>query len=342
MNVVIIGASGIGKHHAKWFHLEGCHVTAFSGTSDASCRKTGQTLTDLFGFQGRTYTDYRRMLDFEKPDIVCICSPNEVHLEQTRYALEIDSHVYCEKPVAWPDLATCKLSSHPPSESPEVTHPILRQTLDETRSVVALADQRNLLFGMNAQYVASREAYQTIYEKHNGPMDDIESFYFLLESKGVSGNYSSYEGIWIDMAPHALSQIIALMPPGNLDMSHMDCRVKEDNTVARFRYGSGSIEAKVSKNAESDMKRKFGVNGFLVDYYGQPDDQGVYWAFLRHGDDIIKTVDFMQLSVRRYIKSVRSGGTTPFVDGHAAVKNLEMSMIILEHAHADNRLTLKE
>ncbi len=337
MKVVIVGASGVGKHHAKWFHLEGCHVAAFSGTSDARCQKTGQTLKDLFGFQGNAYTDYRRMLDLEKPDIVCICSPNEAHLEQTLYALEAGSHVYCEKPIAWPDLASYTLSSHPPSGSPEVTHPILRKTLDETRSVVALADQYKRVFGVNAQYVAAREVYQAIYEKHNGPMDHIESFYFLLESKGISGNNSSFEGIWIDMAPHVLSQIIALMPPGNLDMSHIDCRVAEDNTVARFKYGAGSIEAILSKNAESDMKRKFGVNGFLVDYFGQPDDQGVYRAVLRHGDDIVKTVDFMQLSVRRFIKAVRTGDTTPLVDGRAALKNLEMSMIILEHAHTDNR-----
>ena len=335
MNVAIIGASGIGKHHAKWFHLEGCDVVAFSGTSDLSCRKTEQTLHDLFGFRGRGYTDYRRMLDTESVDIVCICSPNEAHLEQARYALETDLHVYCEKPVVWPDPESYTLSSHPPSGSPEVTHPVLRQTLDDTRSVVALADQRNRVFGMNAQYVAAREAYQSIYEKHNGPMDDIESFYFLLESKGISGRYSSYEGIWIDMSPHALSQVIAWMPPGDLDMSQIDCRVTEDTTTARFRYGAASIEAGLGKNVDSGMSRKFGVNGFLVDYYGQPDNKGVYRAFLRHGDDIVKSVDFMQLSVRRFIETVRTGNTTPLVDGHAAVKNLEMSMIILEHSNKE-------
>ena len=31
--VAVIGAKGIGRHHAKWWHTEGVEVCAFAGTS---------------------------------------------------------------------------------------------------------------------------------------------------------------------------------------------------------------------------------------------------------------------------------------------------------------------
>ena len=36
----VIGASGVGKHHAKWFHALGCEVVAFAGTSAQSVAAT--------------------------------------------------------------------------------------------------------------------------------------------------------------------------------------------------------------------------------------------------------------------------------------------------------------
>ena len=53
LRAAVIGARGIGKHHAKWLHYEGCDVVAFVGTSDETVIKTGEILRDLFGFEGR-------------------------------------------------------------------------------------------------------------------------------------------------------------------------------------------------------------------------------------------------------------------------------------------------
>lgn len=79
MKLAICGASGIGKHHAKWFKHEGAEVVAFLGQSNEKNRLTSKTLTDLMGFNGRSYTAIDTMLSTERPDAVVICTPPETH-----------------------------------------------------------------------------------------------------------------------------------------------------------------------------------------------------------------------------------------------------------------------
>ena len=48
----------------------------------------------------RYYTDYKMMLEQEKPDSVHICLPHYLHAPVSIYALEHGCHVLCEKPMA--------------------------------------------------------------------------------------------------------------------------------------------------------------------------------------------------------------------------------------------------
>lgn len=330
MNVSIIGASGIGKQHAKWFQAEGCQISAFSGTTDDSCRRTRKRLAEAIGFRGSTYTDSQQMIDEESPDIVCVASPQELHLEQVRYALEAGCHVYCEKPFVWPRPGTYSAFSEAAPAPGGVSDSVLLDLIASAHVLVDYAIDNQLVLAMNAQYVAARESYRLLYERERGPIGEIQEFYFLLESKGLSGRYGSNEGIWIDMAPHALSQIIDWIPDGTLDVSSIKCSVALHRTVARFRYGGAEIDAEMGKSVDSGMNRQFGINGFIVDYFGKADDHGVYRAFLKHGNDTVDSEDYMQLSVRQFIRAIQTGTTEPYVNGRAAVKNLEASMVILE------------
>lgn len=55
---------------------------------------------DKWDVPGR-YTDYREMLEKEKPDIISVCTWNDTHLEIVRAAVEAGARaVFCEKPVA--------------------------------------------------------------------------------------------------------------------------------------------------------------------------------------------------------------------------------------------------
>jgi D-apiose dehydrogenase len=48
----------------------------------------------------RHYTDYREMIEKEKPDFIDIITPPETHLEMTKFAAERNIHVICQKPLA--------------------------------------------------------------------------------------------------------------------------------------------------------------------------------------------------------------------------------------------------
>lgn len=331
MTVGIIGASGIGKHHAKWFTLAGCRIVAITGTTLDSLAKTSPILKKLCGFSGRGYTDYREMLDKESLDIVCVCSPPDAHLKQLRDALSSGCHVYCEKPVTWvsPDLLRTPLPSCPDPGSRALFHPALRTLLEETRAALALVKQ-DRVFGVNAQYVAAQETFRRLYETHRGPLDTIDSVFFLLESKGISGRYNSFEGIWIDMAPHAISQTIRWIPDGTLTPASVVCEIREERTTAAFRYGPCAVEVGLGKNMVSTPKRQFGVNGFIVDYEGRADENGVYRTFLTYENHTLQMDDLMQSSIQQFLTAITTPGARPFVGSEEALKNLELNMMILE------------
>ena len=51
MKVAIAGASGIGRHHAKWYNMAGCEIVGFWGRSEESCSETEKVLKELFGIR---------------------------------------------------------------------------------------------------------------------------------------------------------------------------------------------------------------------------------------------------------------------------------------------------
>ncbi len=57
-------------------------------------------MTRRCGFEPRCYADYLEMLDREKPDLVAVDGPFELHAAMTVEALNRGIHVFCEKPVA--------------------------------------------------------------------------------------------------------------------------------------------------------------------------------------------------------------------------------------------------
>lgn len=52
-----------------------------------------------FGGKLNTYTDYRELLEKEKPDVVTIGTPDHWHVPIAIAALKSGAHVYCEKPL---------------------------------------------------------------------------------------------------------------------------------------------------------------------------------------------------------------------------------------------------
>ncbi|WP_162909379.1 Gfo/Idh/MocA family protein [Aggregatilinea lenta] len=96
LRVALVGTGfGARVQLPAFMGLAGTSVAALCGRS---AEKT-QRIADEHGVPG-AYTDYRRMLDEVKPDIVSIVTPPVLHAEMTLAAFEAGAHVLCEKPLA--------------------------------------------------------------------------------------------------------------------------------------------------------------------------------------------------------------------------------------------------
>ncbi len=95
LRAAVIGLGGISAAHlGGWAKAEGVDVIAGADVNEEAVKSA----VDTHGLAG--YTDWERMLDEEKPDLVSVCTPPFLHREMASAALERGIHVMCEKPMA--------------------------------------------------------------------------------------------------------------------------------------------------------------------------------------------------------------------------------------------------
>ena len=315
LRVAIAGASGIGKHHAKWFDRVGAQVVGFLGRSRESAAATERVLRDIFPFSVQGYWDLDQLLTEEAPDVVDVCLPNEAHFDCVKCALERGCHVLCEKPLVW----------H--SDGAE-------QTLMQARALVDLARQTNLHLGVCTQYAAVLPYYRQLYETR-GPLTTIESFYAEMETLARGRRRSAAE-VWIDMAPHPLSMLLAWMPDGVIESDSLQVASGSGEVRASFSFadatGSCRCEIIVRDLHDGQPLRRFGVNGFLVDSTGRSAPDGTYCSVLSTGESELVGNDFMSLLIARFADAAVQPKLTPLVSGEVGLRNLELQLQILQNA----------
>ena len=316
LRVAIAGASGIGKHHAKWFHRAGAQVVGFLGRCRESAAATKRVLGDIFPFSGQGYWDLDRLLSEEAPDVVDVCLPNEAHFDCVKCALERGCHVLCEKPLVW----------H--ADGAE-------QTLMQARALVDLARQTNLHLGVCTQYAASLPNYRQLYEEVRGSVATIESFYAEMETL-ARGRRRSVAEVWIDMAPHPLSMLLAWMPGGVIEPASLQVASESGEVRARFSFadaaGSCRCEIIVRDLYAGQPLRRFGVNGFLVDCAGRSAPDGTYCSVLSTGESELVGDDFMSLLIAQFADAAVQPELAPLVSGEVGLRNLELQLQILQNA----------
>ena len=91
----IIGCSSIfPMHAASILNDENAVLVAVCDIDEVRAKKKAQECDCAF------YTDYKDMIEKEKPDCVHICLLHYLHAPVSIYALEHGCHVMCEKPMA--------------------------------------------------------------------------------------------------------------------------------------------------------------------------------------------------------------------------------------------------
>ncbi|HVF10251.1 MAG TPA: Gfo/Idh/MocA family oxidoreductase, partial [Abditibacteriaceae bacterium] len=164
LRVAVIGVSGIGKNHARWFHLHGCEVCAFAGSSPERIELAHRVLQDSFGFSGRGYDDVEAMLREAQPAAVCVASPPPLHYEHTLQALAAGAHVLCEKPLVYD-----------PAQSPAAL-------VGQARQLVHAAEARGLVFGTQMQYAVGVDR---LVQLAGVKAPEVRAFEMVMETKSL-------------------------------------------------------------------------------------------------------------------------------------------------------------
>ena len=312
LRIVVAGASGIGKHHAKWWHqISDCEVVGFLGSSEASCVATEQSLRELFGFAGKGYWNMEQLLAEERPHVVDMCIPNEQHFDCTLQALEAGAHVLCEKPLVWHE-----------GETPQ-------RLLERSRILVDKATNAGLHLGICTQYAAALPQYLQLYESIRGPLESISTFYAEMET-GTRGRQRDAAEVWVDMGPHPLTLLLRWMPHGHIVPSSLQKEFvgSEARIVCDFVAGQRNCHSEIIVRdlQEGKPARRFGVNDFIVDSTGRNDVDGIYHSVLQWEDREVVGKDFMALLIARFADAVKGFEAQPLVTGETGLRNLELQL----------------
>lgn len=122
VRVGIVGLGMMGQQHIDAVRrIPGVEVVALSDSNEKSLLRNAEQL----GIE-KTYTDYKMMIDNENLQVVHNCTPNAMHFEVSKYAIEKGCHIYCEKPLA--------------------------VSWDEAEELVRLAEEHHVVNGVNFNY----------------------------------------------------------------------------------------------------------------------------------------------------------------------------------------------
>ena len=312
--VAILGASGIGKNHARWFDKHGCQVVGFLGTSEDSTSQTEADLSADFDFQGRGYSDLGELLANEKPDIVCVATPPHLHFNGVLQSLEAGAHVLCEKPLVY--APTRKF----------------RENRDGAKELVKVAAKKKLTLGTQLQYGA---ATPILCKLAGLAPTEVGDFAMELETPNPQAPRDPHE-LWIDLGPHPISIAQMLAGPGaKLAEETVTFEPFEDDdkteVLARFSIvcadGRLLMVRAVVRGLRGEIARKprrrFSFNGHAVSYAPLQSRKGGFQAQFVAPDGYASVyADPVDYLIGDFLRACRTG-EAPLISGDFGRENLE-------------------
>ncbi len=306
--VAILGAGGIGRHHANWWRLEGADIVAILGRNEASVRVSADKLKAMFGFDGAVYTDLAALLREVRPDVVDVCTPAACHYGQAKLALQTGCQVLCEKPLAF-DAA--------------LPHATLVAQAEE---LAALARAGGQTFGLCSQFsVAARTCRELLHGQAQTPLRMIQ---MELRSP-VRGRQPNPAQTWIDLGPHLVAALQTLVPGTAPDWSTL--RVTAAGHDADFTFTlpapGGDIAVRLAvgfTTGEPANVRRITLDATAFDLLGEAGPDGIFRMRYRADSGIDEPrPDPMRLLIREFMNG------TPILDADAACRNQAILLRLL-------------
>jgi predicted dehydrogenase len=331
MKVAVIGVGSMGRNHARVYsELAEAELVA---VSDADA-KQARSLAEKLG--ARAYTDYRELLEKEKPEAVSIAVPTVLHEEVGIAALEAGAHVLMEKPIA--------------------------ATVEEGRRLIAKARSvdRQLMVG---HIVRFNPAIQALKQKLlAGELGRI--FQVFCRRAGPFPARIRDVGVVVDLAPHDvdLMRFLSGADPVRL-YAETEQRLHTDHEdllwgVLRFADGvTGSLEinwltpTKVRETLVLGERGMFRVDDLTQDlyFYENAHAKDVQWATLQALKGVsegsmtryaIPRFEPLKAELQAFLESIQSGQPVP-VSGEDGLAALRIALALVESGQSHQVVEFK-
>ena len=243
----VIGAGFIGAVHVEMLRrLGNVSVVALCDAIDADKKAASMHIENA-------YSDYKKMIDEQKPDAIHICTPNHTHYEIAKYAIEKGVNFICEKPFT--------------------------TTVEQAKELVSLAKEKGIVGAVNFHnrlYPMPNEMHRMIekgevgdlFSVHGGYVQDwlmYDTDYSWRLEKGQVGKTRAIADIgshWMDLAEFVTGEKIKRVnaafrtvypvrkkPMGKVetfqtvtDVSYEEIPIDtEDEAVVMFELENGAI-----------------------------------------------------------------------------------------------------
>ena len=320
MRVAVIGVGSMGFNHLRVYsELKDEELVGFS---DVSADRL-ETLKARFHVPA--YTDYRELIEKEKPDAVSITVPTSEHEKVASFALEAGVHVLVEKPIA--------------------------ATVEEGRRLIALAQkmERQLMVGHIIRFNPAMQALKSRLEA--GELGKI--FQIFCRRAGPFPARIRDVGVVVDLAPHDVDimRFLTGMDPLRV-YAETEQRIHTDHEdmlfgLLRFPHGiTAALEinwltpTKIRETLVLGEKGLFRVDDLMQNLYFYENAQasGELWSGMKtlrgvsEGKMIrfdLKRQEPLKAELQAFLDAVKSGNQVP-VTGEDGLKALRLSLALVE------------
>jgi predicted dehydrogenase len=281
MKVSIIGAgrsrNGIGQYIGKYFHENGAKVISVLGTTEKTSIHASRVL-NKYGIDAKPFVEFNEMIRIEKPDVMVIASPYPTHYEYLMKCVDLGLNIFCEKPLIW------------------------QERMDVRKAVEGIfkkAKEKRITIAMNSQWPFSIESYEKLCGKVE--VKRTNQFVILLSPFSVGKEMIP------DSVPHALSLLYHLFGVGELEHLKFDSREEKEMSIQfTYRFGIEECDVLIKLKFQESQPREFsfGFNGKAVVRSIDVENYGIYF---NDGNQKLKIVDPLELSVRNFMEAVEKG-----------------------------------
>ena len=320
MRVAVIGVGSMGFNHLRVYsELEGVQL---AGVSDVSPERL-KAVTDRFAVP--TYSDYRELIEKEKPDAVSITVPTSDHEEVASFALRAGAHTLVEKPIA--------------------------ASVEEGERIIALAKETKRLL-MIGHIIRFNPAIQALKKRlDNGDLGRI--FQIFCRRTGPFPARIRDVGVVIDLAPHDLD-IMRFLTGLNPTRVYAETEQQihtnhEDLLFALLRFPGGLTCAlelnwltpkKIRETLVLGEKGLFYVDDLLQDlfFYENAQASGELWSPLNTLRGVsegpltrfeLQKQEPLKAELKAFLHAIESGGPVP-VSGEDGLEALRLSLVLVE------------